>query len=40
MNIKSRDQEWASGEMSHLKEFLGQQLIVKERELKIELRKI
>ena len=29
---QTRDQEWASGEMSHLKYFLGEQLDIKEKE--------
>ena len=30
---KKRDQEWASGEMRYLKQFLGSQLAIKENEL-------
>ena len=30
---QQRDQEWASGEMTHLKTFLDEQLIIKERDL-------
>ena len=30
---QKRDQEWASGEMTHLKDFLSDQLLLKEKEL-------